>query len=201
MRADAPSCGCGDPGDLAASAHPRGSLQASGAGTVPGAPHSAPHLRATPSSCGTVAGPASLPPGAVPASPVSAQGGVLRGESRLPLRAARLPRPARSEVAAFGSSRRGARASLPTLVGACESASGKAGGGGGGIGELPPLLALDPSYPAVFGVRKWEVCPFAWRTLGRRNSLGSADAVRWAGGTCREVRALALDGMHGKGCL
>lgn len=41
MCADAPSCRCGDPGDLAASAHPRGSLQASGAGTVPGAPHSA----------------------------------------------------------------------------------------------------------------------------------------------------------------
>lgn len=118
----------------------------------------APHLRATPSSCGTVAGPASLPPGAVPARPVSAQGGVLRGESRLPLRLARLPRPTRSEVAAFGSSRCGARASLPTLVGACESASGNAGGGGS-IGELPPLLALDLSYPAVFTSGKLAPLP------------------------------------------
>lgn len=158
MRADAPSCRCGDPGDLAASAHPRGSLQASGAGTVPGAPHSVPHLRATPRSCGTVASPASLPPGAVPVSPVSAQGGVLRGESRLPLRLARLPRPARSEVAAFGSSRCGARASLPTLVGACESASGNAGGGGG-IGELPPLPALDLSYLSVFTSGKFAPLP------------------------------------------
>jgi hypothetical protein len=160
MRADAPSCRCGDPGDLAASTHPRGSLQASGAGTVPGAPHSAPHLRATPISCGTVAGPASLPPGAVPARPVSAQGSVLRGGSRLRLRVSRLPRPARSEVAAFGSSRRGARASLPTLVGACESASGNAGGGGGAV-ELPPLLALDLGYPAVFASRKFDPLPGA----------------------------------------
>lgn len=174
MRADAPSCGCGDPGDLAASAHPRGSLQASGAGTVPGAPHSAPHLRATPSSCGTVAGPASLPPGAFPARPVSVQGGVLGGGSRLWLKPSRLPRTAWSEVAGFGSSRRGARASLPTLVGACESASGNAGGGGGGTGESLPLPALDLSYPG--SVRKWEVCPSARLDAHLADAIGS---VRW----------------------
>lgn len=51
------------------------------------------------------------------------------------------------------------------------------------------------------GVHKWEVCPFAWHILGRRRRLSSADAVRWASGTFREVGVLALDGMRGKGCL
>lgn len=179
MRADAPSCCCGDPGDLAASAHPRGSLQASGAGTVPGAPHSAPaparHSKLLRHCGGSGLAPSRSRPSA---SGECAGRCAKRWE---PSAAEAGPPPAPNPV--------GGRCVWKLALWRTRFSANFGGRLRGGVGERRRrrrhrgVATASSSGPQLSrSVHKWEVGPFAWRTLGRRGRLGSADAVRWAGG-------------------
>jgi hypothetical protein len=97
--------------------------------------------------------------------------------------------PARSEVAAPRSSRRGARARSATNFGGRP----RAGVGGRGLRRRRlrrvavargPLPAPSLSFPSRRGRARTGSSPLraAWRRLGGRRRLGSADTVRWAGG-------------------
>lgn len=178
MIADTPSHHCGDPGDLRASAHPRGSLQATGAGTVPVAPH-----LLAPARHSRLSGPA-----ASTVSTLSRTGRRVHGQGlcRLPS-----PQPGRRSLRPGARAVAHARASPPTSVG--EQAWGGGDAVGGSRFEETPVRPNRSQYltsvsPAASTGERGKFVPS--HRLGGSRRLGSADAGKADIGASYEVEAL-----------